>query len=131
MYKRQSQDGAPSGDFRGSYIDRDGIVKAEYGNGKVLDIAKIALMGFTAPENLTPINGTMFEYNSDVGESQYVMGPTTNNTNILVPQSVEASNVNVEEEFSEMIMVQRAYSLNSSAFTAANEMTSVVIDLKE
>lgn len=126
-----SQDGAPSGDFRGSYIDRDGIVKAEYGNGKVLDIAKIALMGFTAPENLTPINGTMFEYNSDVGESQYVMGPTTNNTNILVPQSVEASNVNVEEEFSEMIMVQRAYSLNSSAFTAANEMTSVVIDLKE
>lgn len=88
-------------------------------------------MGFTAPENLTPINGTMFEYNSDVGESQYVMGPTTNNTNILVPQSVEASNVNVEEEFSEMIMVQRAYSLNSSAFTAANEMTSVVIDLKE
>lgn len=126
-----SQDGAPSGDFRTSYVDSDGVVKAQYGNGRFMDIAKIALLGFTAPENLVPINGTMFEYSSDVGESFYVMGPTTHNTNIMVPQSVEASNVNVEEEFSEMIMIQRVYSLNSTAFTTANEMTSVVIDLKE
>ncbi len=126
-----SQDGFPGGDFRTSYIDKDGILKAEYGNGRVLDVAKIALVGFQAPENLTPISGTMFEYNSDVGESTYIMGHDTSNSNILVPQSVEASTANVEEEFSEMIVVQRAYSLNATTFTTANEMTSTVIDLKE
>lgn len=125
-----SQDGVKSGDFLKSYIDRDGVVKAQYSNNRTLDIAKIALVGFTAPENLIPINGTMFEASDDVGESTYIMGPNTHNTNILVPQSVEESNVNVEMEFSEMIKVQRAYSLNSSAFTVANEMTTTAIDLK-
>ena len=35
-----------------------------------------------------------------------------------------------EEEFAEMIQVQRAYNLNSNAFTVINEMTSTAIDLK-
>ena len=51
-------------------------------------------------------------------------------TSILVPQALEQSAVNVEEEFSEMIQVQRAYGLNANAFTVANEMTSVLVDLK-
>ncbi len=125
-----SQNGTKSGNYEGSYIDNDGVVKARYSNNRTLNIAKIALVGFTAPENLIPVNGTMFEAGSDVGNSTFIMGPDTNNKNILVPESVEASNVNVERQFSEMIQVQRAYSLNSSAFTTANEMTSVAIDLK-
>lgn len=126
-----SQDGAPSGDFQKSYIDKDGVLRASYSNNKVVDVAKIALVGFQAPENLIPVSGTLFEYSSDVGPSFYASGPDTQSTNLLIPQSVESSNVNVEEEFSNMIVVQRAYSLNSSTFTAANEMMSTAINLKE
>ncbi len=127
---RISQDGVESGDYLGSYIDRDGVVRAKYSNNRTLDIAKLAVVGFQSPENLIPVSGTMFEAGNDVGESRFVIGPDTNNLNVLVPESVEASNVRVEEEFAEMIKVQRAYNLNSSAFTVANEMTSVAIDLK-
>lgn len=125
-----SQDGAPSGSFVKSYIDTDGVVKASYSNGDTINLAKIALVGFTSPESLTPINGTLFEANGETGSSYYVIGPDTVNKNIIVPQAVEASNVNVEREFANLIVIQRAYTINSNAFTTANEMTTVAINLK-
>ncbi len=125
-----SQDGRESGNFIRALIDDYGVVKAQYSNGETLNYAKLAIVGFTSPENLTPVNGTLFEANSDTGSSYYVIGADTVNSSVVVPESVESSNVNVEQEFSNLIVIQRAYSLNSSAFTTANEMTSVAIDLK-
>lgn len=125
-----SQDGAPGGDLVGSYIDSDGILKAEYTNNRTLNVAKLAVVSFQSPENLVPVSGTLFEAYSDVGNTSYVIGPDTVGNNLLRTQSLEGSNVNLEQEFSELIQVQRAYNLNSNAFTVANEMTSVAIDLK-
>ena len=124
------QDGAPSGYLLSTSIDERGVLVAQYSNKETLDIAKLAVIGFTAPENLVPVMGTLFEAYSDVGESHYVIGPDTNVKGIVQPQSLEASNVDVEEEFAEMIQVQRAYGMNANAFTVANEMTSVLVDLK-
>lgn len=124
------QDGAPSGQLVSTFINDKGVLTAKYSNNREVDIAKLAVVGFRAPENLVPVSGTMFEAYSDAGESHYVIGPDTDLTGIVLSQSLEASNVNVEEEFSEMIQVQRAYGLNANAFTVANEMTSVLVDLK-
>ncbi len=119
------QDGAPGGQFVKSFIDKDGVVKAYYSNGDTYNFGKIALTAFTAPENLTPINGTLFEANGETGNTHFV-----ENNGILQPQALEQSAVNVEEEFSNMIVVQRAYSLNTQSFTATNEMLQQLIDLK-
>ncbi len=119
------QNGAPSGSFVKSFIGEDGIVKAYYSNGDYYNFAKIALVGFTAPENLSPYEGTLFVANTDTGESFYV-----NDTSTLVAGAVESSTVDIEEEFSRMILVQRAYSTNANAFTTTNEMLQTAIDLK-
>lgn len=124
------QDGAPSGQLTDTYINEKGVLVSEYSNKRTVEIAKLSVVGFTAPENLVPVSGTLFEAYSDVGESHYVMGADTDSSNIVLPQSLESSNVDVETEFAEMIQVQRAYSMNANAFTVANEMTSVVVDLK-
>lgn len=125
-----SQDGKESGNYQYSYIDDDGVVKAHYSNGKTLNYAKLALVGFTSPENLIPVNGTMFEADANAGGSHYILGPDTTAKGLLQPEAVEASNVNVEKEFSNLIIIQRAYSINSNAFTTANEMTTTAINLK-
>ena len=124
------QDGAPSGQLTDTYINEKGVLVSEYSNKRTVEIAKLAVVGFTAPENLVPVSGTLFEAYSDVGESHYVMASDTDSSNIVLSQSLESSNVDVETEFAEMIQVQRAYSMNANAFTVANEMTSVVVDLK-
>ena len=124
------QDGSPSGNFVKSFIDEHGIVKASYSNGDEIAFAKLAIVGFESADNLTPINNTMFEANNETGQSHYVNGPDKNITGLLQPQSVEASAVNVESEFARMIVVQRAYSLNTQSFTANNEMLQTVVNLK-
>lgn len=124
------QDGAPSGNFVKSFIDENGIVKASYSNGKELNFAKLALVGFESADNLIPVNNTVFEASNDTGASHYVNGPDKNVSNLLQPQSVEASAVNVESEFAKMIVVQRAYSLNTQSFTANNEMLQTIVNLK-
>ena len=119
------QDGAPEGNFVKSYIGEDGIVEAYYSNGDTYISGKLALVGFTAPNNLTPYEGTLFQADSSVGESFYV-----SDNGYIVPQSLESSSVNVEEEFSRMIITQRAYSSNANAFTTADEMLQTAVNLK-
>ncbi len=119
------QNGAPSGSFVKSFIGEDGIVKASYTNGEYYNCGKIALVGFTSPENLSPYEGTLFVANSETGETFYA-----NDSSKLVAGAVEASTVDIETEFSRMILVQRAYSTNANAFTATNEMLQTAVDLK-
>jgi len=119
------QDGAPAGQFVKSYIDEDGIVKASYSNGDTYNFAKLALVSFTSPENLIPINGTMFEANAETGATDYI-----NQEGVLESQALEQAAVDVEKEFSTMIIIQRAYSMNTQSFTANNEMLELLVDLK-
>ena len=119
------QDGATGGMFVESHIDKDGVVKASYSNGETHSYGKLALISFTSPENLTPINGTLFEANAETGETHYLTQKDP-----LKPQSLEMSAVDVEKEFSNMIIIQRAYSMNTQSFTANNEMLELLVDLK-
>lgn len=119
------QNGFPSGNLIRLEFNKDGILSAKYSNDRDLTIAKLAVSGFTAPENLDPYNNTLFEANGEVGNEFYV-----DTQGLIAPESLESSTVNLEEEFARMITVQRAYSLNSQSFTVNDEMISLLVDLK-
>lgn len=119
------QNGFPSGNLVSLGFNENGVLSARYSNDNEVIIAQLAVSGFTAPENLSPYNTTLFEANGEVGNEFYV---TTDG--LIVPESVESSTVNLEEEFARMITVQRAYSLNAQSLTVNDEMLSLLIDLK-
>lgn len=119
------QNGFPSGNLIAIRFDDNGILRAQYSNDSEVTIAKLAISGFTAPENLTPFNTTLFEANGEVGNEYYV-----DTSELISTESLESSTVNLEEEFSRMIVVQRAYSLNAQSLTVNDEMLSLLIDLK-
>lgn len=119
------QNGYPSGTLESIGFNENGVLRAIYSNSNEYNIAKLAVSGFTAPENLIPANTTLFEASGEVGEERYV-----EMEDLIVPESLESSNVNIEEEFTKMISVQRAYSLNSQSFTVNDEMISLLVDLK-
>lgn len=120
------QDGAPSGNFVKSFIDSDGVVKATYSNGKTIEFAKLALTGFESPNNMTPISGTMFQASNESGDSYYLEDVK----NYIAAQSVERSTTNVEDQFSQMVIIQRAYGSNAQTFTVNNEMLQTAVSLK-
>ena len=119
------QNGYESGNMISLGFDENGILRANYSNGHTHTITKLAVVGFTAPEQLLPYNTTLFEATGEVGNSFYV-----DTTNLIAPESVESSTVDLAEQFSKMIVVQRAYSLNAQSFTVNDEMLSLLVDLK-
>lgn len=120
------QDGKEGGSFKSAGIGEDGIVQALYSNGQTVNLGKIALSSFAAPDNLTAISGTLFEANGASGNGVLI----EDGGDYLVSQALEQSTANVETEFSKMVIIQRAYGMNSSSFTIADEMLQVVRDLK-
>ncbi len=119
-----SQDGRESGDFVKSYIDTDGVLKARYSNNQTVNIAKLAIVGFEAPDNLEAVSNTMFQANPNCGDSYFVQD------NVVQPDALERSNATIEEEFSKMVVIQRAYSLNAQSFTVSDEMVQEVVNIK-
>ncbi len=73
-----TQDGKESGNFMFSAIGEEGVVYAQYSNGKTVNIAKLALTGFPAPDNLTAVSGTLFEANNTTGNA-YLLDDGANN----------------------------------------------------
>lgn len=124
-----TQDGSASSPLVKTYIDTYGVLQAEYADGRRRNIAKLAVVAFQSPENLIQQSGTMFETSNDTGESHYIIGPDTVTSSVLTSQAVESSPVSIEEEFSNMIIVQRAYTLNTTSFTTNNEMLQNAIDI--
>lgn len=120
------QDGKEGGVFKSASIGEGGIISALYSNGQTVNLAKLALSSFAAPDNLTSISGTLFEANGASGNAVLI----DNGGDYLQPQALEQSTANVETEFSKMVVIQRAYGMNSGAFTVADEMLEVIRDLK-
>ncbi len=122
------QDGAESGTLTNAYIDESGIIQAQYSNKKTTPIAQIAVVGFGAPGNLISETGTLFSATQAAGEIYNIN--TGGLDSIIRTQALEQSAVNVEEEFSKLVVVQQAYSMNTQSFTVNNEMIQNVVDLK-
>ena len=105
-------------------VDTDGILKASYTNNQTVNIAKLAVVGFEAPDNLESVSNTMFRANPNCGDSYFV------EDNVVQPNALETSTASVEEEFSNMVVIQRAYSLNAQSFTVADEMLQEAVNIK-
>ena len=121
-----SQNGRPGGDFLDSFIDKNGVLTAVYSNEATIAMGKIALAQFPAPNNLIPVSGTLFQASRDSGDHSLI----EKSDNYIASQALEQSNVKVEEEFSRLVVVQRAYNLNSQSFTVGNEMMQTAINIK-
>ncbi len=124
------QDGVSNGNIVTSAFNENGEYIARYSNGMTVSMAKLAIVDFPASQNLEAVSGNLFQYRSDAGDMRVLNAPGEATDLSLKVQSLEMSNVNLEDQFSKMITVQNAYSSNSQAFQTQDEMVEAVIDLK-
>ena len=123
------QNGAPVGTLTGIEVTREGIVQSVFNNGIRVDSYQIPLADFTNVNGLERISGTAFAETEGSG-APTIGGPTENGLGSLLTASLENSNVDLSNEFSLMIVNQRAFSLNSRLITTVDEMTELVGRLK-
>ena len=125
-----SQNGAPTGERTGVSIRDNGLVYADFSNGSAVPIYRIPLATFANADGLKERSGTVFAESATSGTvSLYEAG--TEGAGLINGSTLEGSNVDIAEEFGDLIVHQRAFGLNSRVVNAVDEMTQNLVRLKQ
>jgi flagellar hook protein FlgE len=123
------QNGARYGEFSGVTIGADGLVTALFDNGEMRPIYKIPLATFANPNGLESRSGNVWTATQASGNP--LLGAADQGPAGEITQStLEASTVDIAKEFTDMIVVQRAYSAATKIISTADEMMEELGRLK-
>jgi len=125
----QSQDGYASGALSGVKVDSDGVVRGIYTNGEQLPVAKLALAKFRSNDGLGRAGKNMWMQTQESGEPA-IGEAGAGGRGAVVGGALEQSNVDISQQFVELISHQRAFQANSKTITTADEMLQEVVNLK-
>jgi len=107
----------------------DGSWQARDKNSTVLGSGRIELAHFVNPAGLKSLGRNLYGMTDSSGTA--VTGnPGETGYGTLTQNAVEMSNVNVVDEMVQMIMGQRAYEINTKAIQTADQILSLVANLK-
>lgn len=122
-------DGTPFGSLASVDVDDDGYVTAIFTNGLTRRIYQIPLATFGNADGLLSEQGGVYRLGPDAGALS-MRGAGVGGAGLIKSRALESSTVDLAEEFSNLIMTQRAYSASSKIITTADEMLDELIRLK-
>ncbi|HEY9549081.1 MAG TPA: flagellar hook protein FlgE [Kiloniellaceae bacterium] len=123
------QDGVRFGNYTGVTISEEGIVTALFDNGQRQDIYQLPLGMFRNPNGLEGKTGNVYLETDRSGNFQLNLAGN-GGAGDIAPGALESSTVDLAEEFTQMIITQRAYSANTKVITTADEMLDELIRVK-
>ncbi|RCK75275.1 MAG: Flagellar hook protein FlgE [Candidatus Ozemobacter sibiricus] len=127
--KAREQNGYEMGLLETIYFEQDGTIRGVYSNGQKQPIGQVALTTFNNPAGLEKKGKNLYEFSPNSG--QPIVGkPGQGDHGLIVPGTLEMSNVDIAEEFTNMIITQRAFQANSRVITTSDEILQEVVNLK-
>ncbi|MDW7673511.1 MAG: flagellar basal-body rod protein FlgF [Bacillota bacterium] len=124
-----SQNGYQSGTLESVSVDATGVIYGIYSNGMSKQLGKVALATFKNPAGLVSQGGNLFRTTNNSGIAQIGASGTGGRGSIL-PGSLEMSNVDLSEEFVDMIATQRGFQANSRIISTSDEMLQELTNMK-
>ena len=110
-------------------IAQNGTVSVTDSAGAVTKVAVISLASFPNDAGLVRVGGNNWTASNNSGvETANIAG--TNGLGTLTPGAVEMSNVNLAQEFTNMITAERGFQANSRVISTADEMLQELVNLK-
>lgn len=124
-----SQNGAELGLRTSVSIDEEGYLVANFSNGQSTRIYQLALATFANPNGLDEVSGNGYIQTNNSGDFNLRI-PGDGGSGLIQGGTLEASNVDLASEFSNMIVTQRAYSAGTRVISTADEMTEELLRLR-
>ena len=124
-----STDGNAAGSLTSFTLGKDGTLVGLFSNGKQESIGRIALATFTNPGGLEKAGGS--EYRSTFNSGAAALGaPGSAGMGTLTSGSLEMSNVDLSQEFTNLIVAQRGFQANARIITTSDEVLTELTNLK-
>lgn len=110
-------------------IDSDGVIYGRHAVHGLLLLGRIDIATFVNPIGLDQVGTSLWQASLASGEAQIKI-PTTEGSGAVVSNALEMSNVDLAQEFSDMIITQRGYQANSRVITVSDTMLEELVNLK-
>lgn len=123
-----SQDGYASGSLNNVTFDADDKLALTYSNGQTVKGTRVALAQFMVSQDIAQLGGN--EFTSTNSSSVKIGTANTQAFGSLSAGSIEGSNVDMAQEFSNLIVMQRGYQASSHVVSTANDMIQELFDMK-
>jgi flagellar hook protein FlgE len=123
------QDGYALGVLDEKMFSPAGEIVGYYSNGEIRTIGQVALATFQNDQGLLKMGDTMFAETGNSGPAA-IGTPQSGSRGQIASSALEQSNVNLSDEFVNMIVTERGFQANSRVVTTSDEMIQELLNLK-
>jgi len=124
-----TQAGFASGSLNRLSITSDGKITGGFTNGQSRVLGQLVLGNFKAPDQLSRKGGSLYEETPESGPG--TLGtPATADRGSVTAGTLEQSNVDIAQEFINMIAAQRTFEANSKTLTTADQLLSDLMTIR-
>ena len=124
-----SQNGYTNGDLVNINIDQTGKITGIFSNGVNKTLAQLVLAKFTNPNGLYREGDNLYSISANSGLPIYATAGETIQSQI-VPGTLEMSNVNLAQEFTDMILAQRGFQANARVISTSDDLLNELVNIK-
>ena len=125
-----SQDGLPSGTLQSFAVGSDGTLTGYYSNGTTSSLGMVQLASFNNPEGLLQVGQNHFRESAASGLAS-IGNAGVGGRGALTPGSLEASNVDLAQQFTSMILAQTGFQANARTIQASDQMLKELVNLTQ
>ena len=124
-----TQNGYPAGDMQSLSVDTTGTITGSFSNGESRKLAQITLATFANPAGLMKAGNNLFQVSNNSGLPGVGI-PGSGGRGLINPERLEMSNVDLSEEFVDMIITQRGFQANSRVITTSDQILEELVNLR-
>jgi flagellar hook protein FlgE len=115
------QDGSPIGTLAGFAVGPDGVITGAFTNGLTRTLGQVALALFANPEGLVDVGSNLFTAGPNSGTA-VVTSPGQLGAGRVIGGALELSNVDLSQEFINMILTTTGYSASARVITTTDQL---------
>jgi flagellar hook protein FlgE len=125
----KEQNGRKAGTLESFTLSKDGTIIGLFSNGDKQAVGRIALATFVNPGGLEKAGGSTYRATVNSGAAQ-LGAPGSDGLGTLQGGSLEMSNVDLSQEFTNLIVAQRGFQANARIITTSDEVLQELTNLK-
>ena len=110
-------------------ISEDGTVTGVDSQNRVIPIGKVCIVSVQNPNGLEKTDGYYYKIGDNAGEVNHE-APNTSPAGYIKGSYLEMANVDLANEFSNIITTQRGFQANSKIITVTDEMLQELVSMK-
>ncbi|MDQ0261026.1 flagellar hook protein FlgE [Sinomonas atrocyanea] len=124
-----SQNGSSAGTLEAFTLGSDGSLIGSFSNGLKQTVGRIALAKFTNPSGLEKAGDSSYTVTANSGTAQVGQAGDPG-FGTLAGGALEMSNVDLSQEFTNLIVAQRGFQANARIITTSDQVLQELVDLK-